>query len=190
MIRLFYLLMISLVTACVSVPENNVINFSDNVTFSLMPPSLEMINTTSSHLIEISYLNDKHRFIAQVEYASDEIVLAAISAEGVPLFDFIWRNGGVINMNQYVPLPNIDIGYVIADMQLCHWALAQIKKSLKGQHVEIKQIPLDRPGLWKRSVYDQGKLMIEVVKTTNGYSLKNMIKNYHISLTDLHKESV
>lgn len=187
----YYALLVSfLLSACVAIPKNNVIALTDNVTYSLTAPPKAMVNKTVSHLVEVSYLNDQHRFIAQVEYRKSEIALAAISVEGLPLFDFTWQQGSVVEVNQYLPMQNVDINYIIADMQLCHWTFSQLKKSVKGQQARVIQTMIGNKGMWRRSIYDHETLIVEVTKTKTGFQVNNKIRNYLINLTHLSKESL
>jgi len=183
------LLCIVLISGCISTPNTNSVSITNDIHFNLTSPPPALILTTESHLLEITHAEKTHRLITQIEYKPNEIVMAAISAEGIPLFDFVWRKDLPTKINQYVPLPNININNIIADIQLCHWPIERVTSSIKGNNAHIKQIETkNNAAIWQRIIYQDNKPVINVDKTTNGFTLKNILRNYHITLTHLNQE--
>ncbi|MGB1263392.1 MAG: DUF3261 domain-containing protein [Cognaticolwellia sp.] len=169
--------------------DSKSVALADNLHFILTSPPAEKMATVDSHLVEISSNGKKHQFIAQVEYRGGEIAMAAISPQGLPLFDFIWFSDKNNEINQYVPLPNVDIGFIIADIQLCNWPLQTIKSSLKGTDVSVTQQPVanEKAVTWQRKIMQNNNLIIKVDKFADGYQLENITRGYRIRLTQLER---
>ena len=104
-----------LLTACASIPDTKSVQLTEDLSFKLTAPPINKIDTFDSHLVEINSKENNHQFIAQVEYRDNEIAMAAISPQGLPLFDFIWFSHKSSEINQYVPLPDLDIGFIDND---------------------------------------------------------------------------
>ena len=180
-----------LLSGCALTSNNNSIHLTENLALVLTPPPSEKVGEINSHVVEITTKGESYRFIAQVEYRNNEIAMAAISPAGVPLFDFVWFSGKATEINQYVPLPFEDIRFIIADMQLCHWPIYMIEKSMFGRNVRVAQQENinQKPVIWQRTIWHNNQVIINIEKLDNGYQLENVVRGYHIRLTNLDKES-
>jgi len=189
--RLIAMLMAWLLTSCAMTPNSNVIFLAEGLSLTLTAPPPGKISTLDSHLVAISSKNNSHQFIAQVEYRAGEIAMAAVSPQGLPLFDFIWFSDKTSEINQYVPLPSIDIGFIIADIQLCNWSLDLIKLALGGANISVfEQTGLpDSEIIWQRTIMQHNKIIIKIDKRTDGYELENRARGYRIRLTDLERKN-
>tara|TARA_R110000744_G_scaffold1965_6_gene7685 strand:+ start:15591 stop:16205 length:615 start_codon:yes stop_codon:yes gene_type:complete len=188
---LLLLLLAWLFTACALTSDNKSVFLADELSFLLTAPPTNKIATVESHLVVITSKDQTHQFIAQVEYRRDEIAMAAISPQGLPLFDFIWFSDKASEVNQYVPLPSVDIAFIIADMQLCNWPLEAVKSALIGTNVDVNQssaLP-EKNIIWQRSVTQNNKVIIKIEKRDDGYELENLIRGYRIRLTNLEREN-
>lgn len=190
-VKLLFLIVACLLAGCAITSDSKAIFLAENVSFMLTTPPLEKIATIDSHLVEISSKGKKHQFIAQVEYRNNEIAMAAISPEGLPLFDFIWFRDKASEINQYVPLPNVDIGFIIADIQLSHWPLDTIKSALFGMNISVNQqlILNEKNAIWQRNITQNNNVIIKIEKFVDGYQLENIVRGYRIRLTNLDREN-
>lgn len=188
--KLLLILMAWLITGCATISDSKTVLLAQNVRFLLTDPPLEKIATVDSHLVEISSKGQSHQFIAQVEYRKNEIAMAAVSAEGLPLFDFIWFSDKTSEINQYVPLPNIDIGFIITDIQLSNWPLEVIKSALFGSNVSVKQHSIlnEKGAIWQRTITQNDNIIVKIEKFVDGYELENIVRGYRIRLTNLDRE--
>lgn len=189
--KLLLVSLMFLLSGCALTSNNNSIHLTENLALVLTPPPSEKVGEINSHLVEITNKGKSHRFIAQVEYRNNEIAMAAVSPAGVPLFDFRWFDKKETEVNQYVPLPFADIGFIIADMQLCHWPLSMIETSLLGTNVSVSQHDnlSQNQIIWQRTILDNNQVIIKIEKFDDGYELENIIRGYRIRLTNLDKES-
>ena len=180
-----------LLTACALTADNKSVFLADELSFILTAPPANKIATVDSHLVTITSKEQTHQFIAQVEYRRDEIAMAAVSSQGLPLFDFVWFNNKAIEVNQYVPMPSIDIGFIIADIQLCNWPLEILKTSILGTDVDVSQSRVlhEESIIWQRIITQNNRDIIKIEKRDDGYELENFIRGYRIRLTNLDREN-
>jgi hypothetical protein len=179
-----------LLTSCAMTSGSKSVFLAENLALMLTAPPAEKIATVDSHLVEITSKGKKHQFIAQVEYHANEIAMAAISPSGLPLFDFTWFSDKTTEVNQYVPLPNIDIRFIIADIQLCNWPLSVLRTAIIGSNVSIKQhLAIETKNvIWQRAIMQNNQVIIKINKFENGYELENLIRGYQIRLTNLERD--
>lgn len=162
----------------------NLVPLAEHVNFMLTAPPETLIGKQQSHLIAATFAGKVRRFIAQVEYSDRQISLAAVSVTGLPLFDFIWHRDKPLKLNQYLPLPGLDIKYMIADMQWINWPLVRLKSSLNAAGISVTQTQQGQQN-WRRSVSQNGKLILQIEKTGNDYLLEHELRQYSIKITDL-----
>tara|TARA_R110000737_G_scaffold315747_1_gene325865 strand:+ start:2181 stop:2705 length:525 start_codon:yes stop_codon:yes gene_type:complete len=172
-------------------PESKTVFLAENVSFKLTAPPAEKVATLDSHLVQITSKDKENQFITQVEYRRNEIAMAAISPEGLPLFDFIWFSNKTSEINQYVPLPNVDIGFIIADIQLCNWPLHIIESAISGANIRVSQqlISNKKHVIWQRTITQNNNVIIKIEKLLDGYELENIVHGYRIRLTDLNRNN-
>lgn len=189
--RLLFVCLTCFLTACAITSGNKLVFLTDNLSFMLTAPPANKIAKVDNHVVDISTEDQSHLFIAQVEYRRNEIAMAAISPQGLPLFDFVWFSDKTTEVNQYVPMPSIDIGFIIADIQLCNWPLDTLQTSMLGTQVDISQSPVlhEKSVVWQRTIKENNKVIIKIEKRDDGYELENIIRGYRIRLTNIEKES-
>jgi hypothetical protein len=143
----------------------------------------------------VNFAEKKQQFIAQVEYSEDQIALVGISTTGLPLFDVIWRSDTPIALNQYIPLPDLDIEFIIADIQWTHWPLEQLEQSVVGDNIRIieQKFPTDNAApasvVWQRRLLQNEQVILEVNNFGEYFTLEHKLRNYTIKITPLNKDS-
>ncbi len=200
----FLLLNFVLLSGCAvnkqsKVPVNNV-NLTEvgkgelaPVMYTLTLPPVKLIGTASTQLIAVNFAGKKQQFIAQVEYSKDQIALVGISTTGLPLFDVIWRNDSPIIFNEYIPLPDLDIEFIIADIQWTHWPLKQLEQSIVGDNIRIieQEFPTDNAAsvVWQRRLLQNEQVILEVNNFDEYFTLEHKLRNYTIKITPLNKDN-
>jgi hypothetical protein len=165
------------------------------VIYSLTLPPANLVGTVSTQLIEVNFSGKQQQFIAQIEYSENQIALVGISTTGIPLFDVIWRTDTPIALNQYIPLPDLDIEFIIADIQWTHWPLKQIEHSVVGDNISIveKDFPMNSEAsatvLWQRRLLQKEQVIVEVNDFGKFFTLEHKLRNYTIKITPLDKDS-
>lgn len=186
-LKFFISVFLFLLSACVSVPTQRHVQLSDNISFTLSPPPAELVGVVHTHLIEVHFNNETKSLIAQVEYAKNKISIAAMSVSGVPLFDLIWFANKTSEITQYVPLPGIELNYIVADLQWVNWPLKQLNASVISDADFVIQTAVLKSD-WRRKVMYQDKLIMQIEKKNKQYFLHHKLRDYKITITDLSED--
>jgi len=185
--KVAFLSFIFLLTGCASIPNEEYVQLSTDVSFKLSSPPVDLIGDIQTHLIDVQFNKESQSFIAQVEYAKNTITIAAMSVSGVPLFDLIWHTNKPSKITQYIPLPGIDLNYLIADLQWVNWPLMQLKKAVISKDTIVVQTDISISD-WQRKLLFKDKLIMQVVKKDKQYFLHHKQRDYQITITDLGEE--
>lgn len=202
---IFILLNVVLLNGCTSIikTKSPVVNVNltlvENgkllpINYTLTLPPDHLVGTVTTQLIEANFANKNQQFIAQIEYSKDQIAIVGVSTTGIPLFEVVWRNDAPILLNKYVPLPELKVEFIIADIQWTHWSMEQLKSSVVGDNISIveKDFPetLDDTGLIlrQRQLLQNNQVILEVNKFENYFQLEHKLRNYSIKITPLNKD--
>ena len=185
-------------TACISMPQSHVVTMSPNVTLRLTAPPAALHMQSQSQLIEAQFNDETHSLLAQVEFTESEIKLVAMTPSGIPLFDVQWSVTEEAVINQYVPVPGLDISYVIADIQWVSWPLAQLQSATTGILTELptnkviinSAVMTHEEQNWTRTLTQDNQVILTIEKQGNRYILKHLLRDYQITITELSKVSL
>jgi len=180
-----------LLTGCISMPQSHLVTMAPSVTLQLTAPPAALQMQAKTQLIEAEFDGEVHSLLAQVEFTETQIKLVAMTPSGIPLFDVLWSVTEDAVINQYVPVPGLDISYVIADLQWVNWPLAQLQSATTGSFTEefsnnVGQTATD----WTRTLTQDGQVILTVEKFDNRYILKHLLRDYQITITELTKVSL
>ena len=180
-----------LLTGCISMPKSHLVTMAPGVTLQLTAPPAALQMQTKTQLIEAQFDGKTQSLLAQVEFTETEIKLVAMTPSGIPLFDVLWSVTDEAVIHQYVPVPGLDISYVIADLQWVNWPLAQLQSATNGSFKEkfsnnTGQTATD----WTRTLTLNGQVVLTVEKFDNRYILKHLLRDYQITITELSKVSL
>jgi len=165
------------------------------IMYTLTLPPANLVGTVTTQLIEVNFSGKQQQFIAQIEYSENKIALVGVSTTGIPLFDVIWRSDTPIALNQYIPLPELEIEFIIADIQWTHWPLKQLENSVVGDNFSIveKNFPVNSEApaavLWQRRLLHNEQVIVEVNYFGDYFTLEHKLRNYTIKITPLNKDS-
>ncbi|SQD76651.1 DUF3261 domain-containing protein [Moritella yayanosii] len=190
-LRFVLLLVLSLLTGCISMPQSHLVTMAPGVTLQLTAPPTALQMQAKTQLIEAEFNGEIHSLLAQVEFTDTQIKLVAMTPSGIPLFDVLWSVTDEAVINQYVPVPGLDISYVIADLQWVNWPFAQLQSATNGSFKEefgksTGQTATD----WTRTLTQNGQVILTVEKFDNRYILKHLLRDYQITITELTKVSL
>ncbi|MDX2319859.1 MAG: DUF3261 domain-containing protein [Moritella sp.] len=185
------LLAIFVLTGCISMPKSHLVTMAPNVTLELTAPPQALQMQAKTQLIEAQFDEQTHSLLAQVEFTETQIKLVAMTPSGIPLFDVLWSVEDDAIINQYVPVPGLDISYVIADLQWVNWPFAQLQSATNGSFIQefnnnVGQTTTD----WTRTLSQDGQVILTVEKFDNRYILKHLLRDYQITITELTKVSL
>ena len=180
-----------LLTGCISMSQSHLVTMAPGVTLQLTAPPAALQMQAKTQLIEAEFDGEIQSLLAQVEFTETQIKLVAMTPSGIPLFDVLWSVTEDTVINQYVPVPGLDISYVIADLQWVNWPLAQLQSATNGSFREKfsnneGQTSTD----WTRTLTQDGQVILTVEKFDNRYILKHLLRDYQITITELSKVSL
>jgi hypothetical protein len=172
-------------------PQSHLVTMASGVSLQLTAPPEALQMQTKTQLIEAQFDGDVHSLLAQVEFTESQIKLVAMTPSGIPLFDVLWSVTDEAVINQYVPVPGLDISYVIADLQWVSWPLAQLQSATNGSFKEeFKNSAGQTSEDWTRTLTQDGQVILTVEKFDNRYILKHLLRDYQITITELSKVSL
>ena len=180
-----------LLTGCISMPKSHLVTMAPGVTLQLTAPPAALQMQTKTQLIEAQFDGKTQSLLAQVEFTETEIKLVAMTPSGIPLFDVLWSVTDEAVIHQYVPVPGLDISYVIADLQWVNWPFAQLQSATNGSFKEEFSNSTGQTATdWTRTLTQDGQVVLTVEKFDNRYILKHLLRDYQITITELTKVSL
>ncbi|QUM78538.1 DUF3261 domain-containing protein [Moritella sp. 24] len=196
-----------LLSGCISLPESHLVTMAPNVTLQLTAPPKALQMQAKTQLIEATFNGETQSLLAQVEFTDSQIKLVAMTPSGIPLFDVLWSVTEDAVINQYVPVPGLDISYVIADLQWVNWPVEQLQSATTGLLIETSANTLTEVSTatsvdrldkhdsdvvqsaadWTRTLTKNGQVILTVEKFDNRYILTHLLRDYQITITELSK---
>ena len=194
-LKLMILAALLLLSGCISMPQSHLVTMAPNVILQLTAPPKTLQMQEKTQLIEAQFDGEIQSLLAQVEFTESQIKLVAMTPSGIPLFDVLWSVADDAVINQYVPVPGLDISYVIADLQWVNWPFAQLQQATNGVFTEtFKSGTQNGTGLstadWTRTLTQDDQVILTVEKFDNRYILKHLLRDYQITITELSKVSL
>jgi hypothetical protein len=171
-----------LLSGCISMPKSHLVTMAPGVTLQLTAPPVALQMQSQTQLLEATFNGKTESLLAQVEYTATEIKLVAMTPSGIPLFEVLWSVDAPAVIQQYVPVPNLDISYVIADLQWVSWPLSQLQDATTGTLTQ-----LDSGSNWTRTLVQGEQVILTVEKFDNRYVLKHLLRDYQITITELNR---
>ncbi len=171
-----------LLSGCISTPKSQIVTMAPGVTLQLTAPPVALQMHSQTQLIEAKFNGDTQSLIAQVEYSATEIKLVAMTPSGIPLFEVLWSVDAPAVIQQYVPVPNLDISYVIADLQWVSWPLGQLQLATTATLTQV-----DDGSNWVRTLTQDEQVILTIEKSDNRYVLKHLLRGYQITITELNR---
>lgn len=171
-----------LLSGCISTPKSQIVTMAPEVTLELTAPPVALQMQSQTQLIEAKFNGDTQSLIAQVEYSATQIKLVAMTPSGIPLFEVLWSVDEPAVIHQYVPVPSLDISYVIADLQWVSWPLRQLQLATTATLTQV-----DDGSNWVRTLTRDEQVILTVEKHGNRYLLKHLLRDYQISVTELNR---
>ncbi|GIC81078.1 DUF3261 domain-containing protein [Moritella sp. F3] len=178
-------------TGCISMPQSHLVTMAPNVTLQLTAPPKALQMQGKTQLIEAEFDGDTQSLLAQVEFTETQIKLVAMTPSGIPLFDVLWSVEDDAVINQYVPVPGLDISYVIADLQWVNWPFSQLQLATNGTFTQAFNHHVGQGRAdWTRTLSQDGQVILTVDKFDNRYILKHLLRDYQITITELSRVSL
>lgn len=172
-------------------PRSHLVTMAPGVTLQLTAPPAALQMQAKTQLIEAQFDGKTQSLLAQVEFTATQIKLVAMTPSGIPLFDVLWSVTDDAVIHQYVPVPGLDISYVIADLQWVNWPFAQLQSATNGVFTETFNHSVGQTATdWTRTLSQDGQVILTVEKFDNRYVLQHLLRDYQITITELSKVSL
>lgn len=161
---------------------------TNGVKFSLLDLKNLPKNKTLNQYFKSKYKDQSYNMNVVSQFSENNLKMVALTDFGSRIFTIDYSNGK-LDFSQSPIAKNsgkIKPEYILADMQLIYWPLADIKNNLDGK-IEVTETT---KGKLKRQFFDNGKLIIEITydrqdKWRSNVHYINLMRNYEYVLTNL-----
>lgn len=118
--------------------ENADILFNENLHFSLLPAFAIKKPLSLTQTVQIQYAGKQYNFITRMEIANRSFKLVGLTSTGIKLFS-IESSNKTYNFEKS-PLigKDLNLAYLLTDLQLSYWPVDQLNRQLQKQHAHIK----------------------------------------------------
>ncbi|WP_105264629.1 DUF3261 domain-containing protein [Pseudoalteromonas sp. T1lg76] len=145
--RCLCLLLLLVLSGCASYspvePEvkDKAVMFSAEVGLALSAPPSELLNSQWQKRMFVTKAQTQQALLSQLAINGEgELRLALMSAAGLPVFTLSYNAEQGVAAQHFIAAEDLDPSYILADIQLVHWPVAQLNKHLKGAHlIEYRQ---------------------------------------------------
>lgn len=157
--------------------NGNLINIGEGVTLQLTAPDSSLVNQSKNQLLTITYKGKENQLLTQLELTAQGINLVAISPQGVPLFELVFKEGQELQQKQYVAVDMLPLPYIVSDIQLVYWPLAQLNTAISGAKVVEEQNGKER------MITANGNVLIRIDKGSKSISYQHLQRGYQLTIT-------
>lgn len=136
----FILLLISsvLLISC-TLPQSQsqqMVSLGSQSSLQLSDAPPELIGQQWQQILTFEREGQQQQLLTQLQItAAQGLHLVAMSAQGITLFELTQQGSGGYQVKHFLPVPEINANYILADIQLVHWPLLQLKKHLVNANI-------------------------------------------------------
>ncbi|NMM42425.1 DUF3261 domain-containing protein [Pseudoalteromonas arctica] len=173
-IRAAVLLTIMFLTACSTqfTPQSRV-EIADNTSLELADPPKQLIIDNWQQVLHVSHQDQQHTLLAQLTIDDRQgINLVVMTVQGMPIFILEKPPGAPIKSTKMLPIAGVDPRYILADIMLVHWPVAEINKRLHGAVMQDK--------VGERRITHDEQLLVTINFSGSVTQLINFQRNYKI----------
>ena len=133
-IRAAALTMLMLLAACTTqFSPQSVVEIADNTTLELADPPSQVVIDNWQQVLQVTHQDQQHSLLAQLSIDDQQgINLVVMTAQGMPIFILEKPPGAPIKSTKMLPITGVDPHYILADIMLVHWPVAEINNRLHG----------------------------------------------------------
>ncbi|WP_392344843.1 DUF3261 domain-containing protein [Pseudoalteromonas prydzensis] len=161
-------------TACsTQFSPQSMVEIADNTSLELADPPQQLVIDNWQQVLQVSHQGQQHTLLAQLSIDDQQgINLVVMTAQGMPIFILEKPPGAPIKSTKMLPIAGIDPRYILADIMLVHWPVAEINNRLSGAVMQDS-------GAERRIVNDEQRLV--TIKFSGSVTqLINFQRNYKI----------
>ncbi|WP_105189034.1 DUF3261 domain-containing protein [Pseudoalteromonas sp. T1lg48] len=183
---LFMLLL--LLSGCASHPKIGqdagfgAVMLTPEVGLALSAPPAELHNSQWQKRMYVTKARTQQALLSQLAIDNDgELRLALMSAAGLPVFTLSYRVEQGVVAQRFIAAEDLDPSYILADIQLVHWPIAQLNNQLQG--AQLHQYRQD--GELIRELRQNGMTLLDIRYSDDAVILNNKIHHYEIRFEEV-----
>ncbi|MEM0515865.1 DUF3261 domain-containing protein [Pseudoalteromonas sp. YIC-827] len=160
----------------------SLVSFSAEVGLALSAPPVELLNSQWQKRMYVTKAQTQQALLSQLAINGEgELRLALMSAAGLPVFTLSYKAEQGVTAQRFIAAEDLDPSYILADIQLVHWPVAQLNKHLKGAHlIEYRQ-----DGELIRELRQNDTSLLEIRYGAEVIILNNKIHHYEIRFEEV-----
>jgi hypothetical protein len=167
--------------SCGNVSFDKEILLGERGSFTLLDPAYIEEALDTEQRITARYGDTEFTAGAWVQADAKGISMLFFNNFGASLGEFEYHSGAAAISSPYLP-KNIKAEYFAADFQLCYYRVEELQKALAG--LTIKSDAGEIPGTSIRRIYEDGALIIEIIKTYTDVTYTNKLRGYSYTIVN------
>ncbi|TLX51895.1 hypothetical protein CWC31_04750 [Pseudoalteromonas ruthenica] len=182
--RAVWIIIVTVLSACTAVPERNAnsVDLAAGVSFDMgvAPPSLHQQQWQKK--LTFSRAERSATLLSQLAVNQNgELRLVLTSGAGIPLLSMAFSDDEKISVSTQLATLPIDPEYILADVQLVHWPMKQLKGQLRGAQIQEFQ----RGATRVREIKRAHTLLLRIEYQGATTTLTNYMHQYQIIFTEV-----
>ncbi len=193
-------LLVVLLPACSSLfsqsasPDTEV-NIADGVSFTLLAPHSAQARESVLQSVSAHVGEEAHDLLVQVETSPEALVMVALTTTGTRLATITLENGEVSTEQLTGVAKGFQAEQLLAAYQLSRSPLAQANAALKGQEIQLTDLPASGTEPARRLLTVAGDPVIDIVFSRNVQGQAHIVYQhmqwqYRIAITTLERHSL
>lgn len=164
---------------CASRPDTSpgLVYLSSDISYQLTQVPDELIGQEQTVFITIESENSYTELLVVTTFTKTAIGMVFLTPEGIPLTEFTYQLNGDVHSKQYLPSVKLQPKYILANLQIMLWPVAELNKALFGARVLEKNS--------SRQVLSDDELIYEVQFGENEDVFYNHINEFKMVITQV-----
>ena len=167
------------VSACATRIDNvHRVMLDDNIGYVLQPIPENLINTGIQALFSIKQQGNEKQFLIQVEMTQSQILISAMTVEGLSLFNLDWHTQlGILSYDKKIAIEPLR---VLAELQLVLWPVIDIAQGLERASIKVV---VDN----YREISSEKGVVYQIKKQDNISHMTNVQQKYVLVIEELER---
>ncbi|PCH94981.1 MAG: hypothetical protein COB83_10085 [Gammaproteobacteria bacterium] len=167
------------VSACATRIDNvHRVMLDDNIGYVLQPIPENLINTGIQALFSIKQQGNEKQFLIQVEMTQSQILISAMTVEGLSLFNLDWHTQlGILSYDKKIAIEPLR---VLAELQLVLWPVIDITQGLEQAKIKIVTDNY-------REINSEDDLIYQIKQQGSISYMTNVQQNYLLVIEELER---
>jgi len=160
---------------------------NENLAFLLLPAFAAEKNFSLTQIVQIKYAKKHYDFITRLEIANHSFKLVGLTGMGVKLFTINSVDGDYKFETSPLLGSELNLAYLLADLQLTYWPVDQLNPPLQNHHAHIEAYTQ------QRLIFHHNEPIINIQFSSPDRWNKNIIfkhlkRNYTVTINTIEME--